>query len=831
MRVAEIATAMSFCIVAGQLDWPQQKLAIVVFMSQRGPAEDAKQRAADALHLERLANLCTTANPYLVHLNRTRHAGAEGGQEQLSSRHLHLASVQKFLGEGETNDGSRLDDKQFRSPIAYKSPMRRKFNHVSEDIRPKHSQPSQSPSGRNFSPSSGTSFSVDYEIAMAEALSKFPRHESGKPHALRTSALWNIFEQYCSANRNTLLVHMRNEFKDAIFSQDLMANDDGSAMIRMPYFDLIQHATQQVAECDDKVAQLVLQLEQLHRHERHLAQTLQDNQQVMTKLERKCVLTERKLVKLKLLFFFKSKSMPDELRRKHHAQIEALNGKISGLERRLVVEQDMTRHYFTEQPAPGPSPAPEGRDLVDVMAASLRLSACVAAEMQACHSMPPVPLHSRGEGMSVEMDELAEQLLMLRNANLTLYERESQVLTAEERQKHMEHALQDKYGYLCTMEGVEGEILQLDQALPLAHQGKQFHVDKYRKMLDDAHQVMREEAKAQASKYALGYLTKAGSLAASTPASAAPHAHYHQEMKRRDERQWWQRSRALERFKYVMARRRSDGEAARSALSALAEGARSAFASESLMPARQDMRSRPNTSFSRAGSVSEEEEERTRNKEEEEDGKAAAFWLEQNKSDDIDVFKMWRKRAVAAAPRQRVRTLDAQQAIECATSVLLRKTALDALAQADPLASRLSVEEVLYLYLEEKYGSCHVADLVAFDLLTAISRHSTTNKMLQMFSKCLSGGLFDGHWMYMLRVMTLTKALYPRGFRNISDVQNFLIHQFYADQPPNEIDKVIRPPSPNPAFALPIYFLSQSSLYPLRSWLCTLDECLTVMAS
>jgi hypothetical protein len=401
---------------------------------------------------------------------------------------------------------------------------------------------------------------------------------------------------------------------------------------------------------------------------------------------------------------------------------------------------------------------------------------------------------------------------------------------------------------LCTMEGVEGEILQLDQALSLAHQGKQFHVDKYQKMLDDAHQVMREEAKAQASKYALGYSTKSGSLAASTPASAAPDAHYHQEMKRREERHWWQRSRARERFKYVMARRRSDGEAARSALSALAEDARSAFASESLMPARQDMRSscldvsRPNTCFSRAGSVSEEEasfEERKRNKQEEEDGKAAAFWLEQNKSDDIDVFKMWRKRAIA--PRQRVRTLDAQQAIECATSVLLRKTALDALAQADPLAPRLSVEEVLYLYLEERYGSCHVADLVAYDLLTAITRHSTTNKMLQMFSKCLSGGLFDGYWMYMLRVMTLTKALYPRGFRNISDVQNFLIHQFYADQPPNEIDKVIRPPCPNPAFALPLSFLSPSTLYPLsllsharlcslrthaslRAWLCTLSS-------
>ena len=414
--------------------------------------------------------------------------------------------------------------------------------------------------------------------------------------------------------------------------------------------------------------------------------------------------------------------------------------------------------------------------------------------------------------MSVEMDELGEQLLMLRNANLTLYERESQVLTPEERHKHRQRALQDKYGYLCTMEGVEGEILLLDQALPLAHQGKQFHVDKYRKMLDDAHRVMREEAKAQASKYALGYSTKAGSLAPSTPALAAPDAHYHQEMKPREERHGWQRSRARERLKYVMARRRSDGEAARSALSALAERARAAFASESLMPAQQDMSSscldvsRPNTSFSRAASVSEEEEERTRNKEEEEDGKAAAFWLEQNKSDDMDVFKMWRKRAVAAAPRQRVRTLDAQQAVECVTSVLQRKTASDALVLADPLAPRLSVEEVLYLYLEDKYGSCHVADLVAYDLLTAITRHSTTNKMLQMFSKCLSGGLFDGHWMYMLRVMTLTKALYPRGFRNISDVQNFLIHQFYADQPPNEIDKVIRPPSP------PRPFLYQSSL-------------------
>ena len=107
-----------------------------------------------------------------------------------------------------------------------------------------------------------------------------------------------------------------------------MVNDDGTAMIHMPYFDLIQHVTRQVAECDDKVAQLVLKMEQIHRHEHHLAQTLQDNQQVMTKLERKCVLTERKLVKLKLLFFFKSKSIPDELRRNHHVQIEVLNGKI-----------------------------------------------------------------------------------------------------------------------------------------------------------------------------------------------------------------------------------------------------------------------------------------------------------------------------------------------------------------------------------------------------------------------------------------------------------------------------------------------------------------------
>jgi len=328
MHGAGIASAVSFYIVDKSND--KTKLVLVVLMSQRGVSsyelQDAEIRAADALHLEQLSALCATALPYLVHLERSRSGGGGGGADKSIPARASAAclddssaSTCSGLTQVEAPDTSTIDEKQtLRSPISYKTPMRRKFNAVSEDIRTMKSSIKHSPIvSHKFGTNGCASMSVEYQVAINEALRKFPPHDNGKPNTFRVSSLWTVFEQLCQAPGaiNDVLTLLRPELKLAIFSDDLLSADDGLSLIRMPFFEQIDYRTQQVAERDAQLFQMQQSLEQLERDGNALSQRMEGNVRLIAQLRRNCFLTEKKLVKTKLNMFLERKNMALDLRR------------------------------------------------------------------------------------------------------------------------------------------------------------------------------------------------------------------------------------------------------------------------------------------------------------------------------------------------------------------------------------------------------------------------------------------------------------------------------------------------------------------------------------
>ena len=83
--------------------------------------------------------------------------------------------------------------------------------------------------------------------------------------------------------------------------------------------------------------------------------------------------------------------------------------------------------------------------------------------------------------MDSEVTQLKEQMLVLRNANLTQHEREG-VHAAE----LPEDALKDKFGFLSTMNAVESEILALDTMLESGAFDHATSADNYMGMLKQA---------------------------------------------------------------------------------------------------------------------------------------------------------------------------------------------------------------------------------------------------------------------------------------------------------------------------------------------------------
>ena len=353
LRDAGIASALSFALVDGG-----RQLAVVVLLSQRGPATSAAERSADAMHLEQLYALSTTAIPYLALLERTRNGARECSDA--SEREPRPQALQQstylddsgasLLADNDASDSSILDEKQTRSPITYKSPMRRKFNSVSESIRPKQHQKTHSPSTSKLGVHGAASLAVEYQVAIAEALRKFPRHENGKPHALRVSALWTIFEQLCEVPwpMQKVLEQMRFELKAALFSDDLMSADDGLSLIRVPFFDQVEYRKLQLAESEEKAAQLQQKIEKLLLAQSEMQEKVEEDIASIAQLKRKAFLSDRRLVKMKLLTFFKRKGMADEIRKEQAERFESLQREISELRNALKAEQDKSRYRFVE---------------------------------------------------------------------------------------------------------------------------------------------------------------------------------------------------------------------------------------------------------------------------------------------------------------------------------------------------------------------------------------------------------------------------------------------------------------------------------------------------
>ena len=498
LREASIASALSFNLVHGQLD--QTPIGIVVLMSQSGPASDAEERASELLALERVSSLCASANPYLRHIERARNdrggRASKQADQPLAPADLDASSVSG------TSQADVMFEKQqhARSPITYSSPLpRRKFNAVAEDVRPKRSFAS-SPSANKLGIKDGASLSVEYQIAITEALSKFPPHGNGKPHAVRVSALWSIFEQLCevpSAISNVLKL-LRLEFKQAIFSDDLMSADDGLSLIRVPFFEQIDYRVQQVIERDEKVAQLQRQLDEILLIQEEQKDRLDEAEHIMVTLKRKAFVAERRLVKLRLMTFFERKNMAKDLRREQNAYFEQLKAEIATLNAQLKSERGKSQYLLVEDY--------RNVDVVKIMLDSM--SAAARPHPPAATSLVRDPALDDAMGLHGQVEDMKGELEVLRNANLTQFERMGHCIADSNTDPRG-----DKYAFVPTMEMLDEEIAVLDTCISSGYGGLATLAASYADMLDLVHEELN----------AVVPLHKVFGAAAASKAAAAAH--------------------------------------------------------------------------------------------------------------------------------------------------------------------------------------------------------------------------------------------------------------------------------------------------------------------
>jgi hypothetical protein len=475
LREASIASALSFNLVDGQLD--QTPIGIVVLMSQSGPASDAEERASEVLALERISSLCASANPYLRHIERARNDRAGRASKQ-ADHPLVPADLNDSSVSG-TGQADVMFEKQqhARSPITYSSPLpRRKFNAVAEDVRPKRSFTS-SPSANKLGIKDGASLSVEYQIAITEALSNFPPHGNGKPHAVRVSALWSIFEQLCevpSAISNVLKL-MRLELKQAIFSDDLMSADDGLSLMRVPFFEQIDYRVQQVIERDEKVAQLQRQLHELLLIQKEQKDRLDKAEHMMETLNRKAFEAERRLVKLRLMTFFERKNMAKDLRREQNTYFEQLKAEIATLTAQLKSERDKSQHLLVEDY--------RNVDVVKIMLDSM--SAAARPHPPAATSLVRDSDLDDAMGLHGQVEDMKGELEVLRNANLTHFERMGHCIVDSNTDPRG-----DKYAFAPTMEMLDEEIAVLDTCISSGYGGLATLAASYSDMLDLVHEEL-----------------------------------------------------------------------------------------------------------------------------------------------------------------------------------------------------------------------------------------------------------------------------------------------------------------------------------------------------
>jgi len=627
-REASVASSLSFYLVDGQRN--QRPVGLVVLMSQRGLASDAEGRAADALHRERLDAICATATPYLRHLEQARNQPfGEGGRVTKEAEHEPNAAL---------CDPAAVDEKQHaRSPITYKSPMRRRFNAVGEDMRPKHNFKT-SPSALKLGIHDGASLSVEYQIAITEALSNFPPHENGKPHAVRVSALWAIFEQLCEVPSaiSGVLKLLRLELKEAIFSDDLMSADDGLSLIRMPFFEQIDYRAQQVIERDQNVARLQRQLDEMLRIQDSQREQLDKAGQVIAALERRAFLAERRLVKIKLETFYMRKNMAEDLRREQKYQLEMLEAEIATLKSKLKSEKDKTQHLVVEDY--------KYIDVLDIMRDSMSALACSRPPISTnlvCSSVP-----DNGIGFQRELGDLKGELEILRNANLTQFERAG--FQADPNSESI--AFKGRYSFVPTMEVLDQEIAALNSCMP-GHGDVATLAATYADMLDKVNQELTHADKRD---------NTFGVAAASKAAANNNH---------------------------------------------------------------DSMRRVPSTSTTGQDVEDDAEVEAESHTLEEDlnEGEEVSYWKLWREGSamqpDVELFRMLDRRSVTK--RERVRTLDMRTVTAWVYDVLQRKSFCDLLLRDDSSLACRSVEETLYDYLDEKYGTAQASNLVVrFDLAT-----------------------------------------------------------------------------------------------------------------
>ncbi|KAJ1479259.1 hypothetical protein T484DRAFT_1903153, partial [Baffinella frigidus] len=104
-----------------------------------------------------------------------------------------------------------------------------------------------------------------------------------------------------------------------------------------------------------------------------------------------------------------------------------------------------------------------------------------------------------------------------------------------------------------------------------------------------------------------------------------------------------------------------------------------------------------------------------------------AYWGDKGETESsgkkgVKLWQLWNKRAKNARPREPPREVPLDQLSEWVYAIFELKALSDVDAQHRPLGEFRTVEETLFSYLDEKYASSGVADLAAFDILTAVDQ-------------------------------------------------------------------------------------------------------------
>lgn len=629
-------------------------LAVVNFFAQKHVEESET-------HLQAIETLAASSAPYIEHMASNRKRTEP--DKSLHDVTMSSEGASRFLDTSASSPARKP-----RTTIRYKAPT---------TSSPKPSSPD--PHGLKFEPKVlNREAPISYIVNLTKGFLKYPKNEDGTPNVFRVSLAWQVLEQLCdtAGSFSECLSMIKDELKPALYSDDLMSADDGTTLIRIPFFAQLDYRKGQVADALNAVERVQESKVALEAELEQLKELVAQSQAEMGKLHRKVFLANRKVIKKNLSTFLERRQMAADAKAELQEEMETMTTNLQNLEVRLNdALEGNKRDIF------------ENKEELAQMKVSLGKCGVLRPPMEPALVVPPVP-HTRIHGPHLpiitfeeEVLELKNQLLMLRNANLSSFEAR---FSAGVQQDHSE--------FKMNMEELELEIQALDAAIQRGLAPNQYEL----------------------------VITQPGQETGSVGSHESP------------------------------------------------------------LPDKSPARRLDDISKEPLSEQQQEEE------------KEQQYWLEKgsNQQIAINVWKLWEKRKTTA--REMPRKLDIKDVTQWVYAVYQKKANADVRSQKDSTVALLTVEQTLFQYLDEKYMSRHVANIVAYDILILVEEMRETSSLFSLFAQALSGGWFDANWKYILRVQQFANSLYPNGFNNLSELEDFLVRYFYNEHPHTEVERVIK---------------------------------------